>query len=135
MKKCFALVLLALVPLLAYGCGGGSPSDVAKAFYKAGNAGKYSEAESYLSFEARVVYRQPPMFGVTQSFDNQMDAVTKGGTITRIDVEEGKDYGGYAVVLVTLHYDDGGQASDTLSLLKEDGQWRIVTSALLLTAH
>ena len=134
MKKRIALALLAMVPLLVYGCGGGSPSDVAKAFYKAGNEGNYSEAESYLSFEARAVYRQP-VFGLTQSFDNQMDAVTKGGTITRIDVEEGKDYGGYAVVLVTLHYADGGQASDTLSLLKEDGRWRIVTSALLLTAR
>ncbi|MDO9333386.1 MAG: DUF4878 domain-containing protein [Dehalococcoidales bacterium] len=134
MKKCIALALFALVPLLAYGCGGGSPSDVAKAFYKAGNEGNYSKAEGYLSFEARVVYKQP-MFGVTQSFDNQMDAVTKAGTITRIDVEEGKDYGGYAVVLVTLHYANGGQASDTLALLKEDGQWRIVTSTLLLTAR
>ena len=135
MKTAITLVVaLGLLASVVSGCGGGSPSDVAKAFYKAGNEGNYSEAEGYLSFEARAVYRQP-MFGVTQSFDNQMGAVTKGGTITRVDVEEGKDYGGYAVVLVTLHYANGGQASDTLSLLKEGGRWRIVTSTLLLTAR
>ena len=116
------------------GGGGGAPSNVAKAFYKAGNAGNYSEAESYLSFEARASYKEP-LFGVAVRLDNQMDAVTKAGTITRIDVEEGKDYGGYAVVLVTLHYANGGQASDTVALLKEDGRWRIITSTLLLIAR
>jgi len=142
MKKCVTLILLALVSLLAYGCsGGGSPSDVAKAFYKAGNEGSYEKAESYLSISMKMAFEMGAFGGVGFTggsgleFENMMDGATKDGTIAQIEVKGGEEYpGGYqAMVYLTLHYTDGSQAQDVLMLQKEDGNWKIMQSSLLLT--
>lgn len=123
-------LLLAIVATVAAGCAGELPADVAKAFYRAGNEGNYAKAESYLAAEARMAFEMVPMMG---RFDNAMDAVTRGGTITRIEVEEGVEYAGaFATVMVTLHYADGSQESDVLQLVKQDGKWRISQSSLLM---
>lgn len=142
MKKCVTLILLALVSLLAYGCsGGGSPSDVAKTFYKVGNEGSYEKAESYLSISMKMAFEMGALGGVgftggsSMAFENMMDGATKDGTIARIEVKGGEEYpGGYqAMVYLTLHYTDGSQAQDVLMLQKEDGNWKIMQSSLLIT--
>lgn len=142
MKKCVTLILLALVSLLAYGCsGGGSPSDVAKTFYKAGNEGNYEKAESYLSISMKMAFEMGAFGGVGFTggsgleFENMMDGATKDGTIAQIEVKGGEEYpGGYqAMVYLTLHYTDGSQAQDVLMLQKEDGNWKIMQSSLLIT--
>ncbi|MBA7546838.1 hypothetical protein ES705_39237 [subsurface metagenome] len=142
MKKRFALILFALVVSLVSGCsGGGSPSDVAKDFYKAGNDGNYEKAESYLSISMEMAFEMGAFGGVGFTggsgleFENMMDGATKDGTIARIEVKGGEEYpGGYqAMVYLTLHYTDGSRAQDVLMLQKEDGNWKILQSTLLLT--
>ena len=143
MKKCFGLVLSILVVLLAYGCGGGggSASDVAKGFYRAGNEGNYEKAESYLSSSMKMVFDMGVLGGVGSSggsslaFENMMDGTTKNGTISQIEVTGGDEFIAdvQAMVYLTLHYTDGTQAQDVLMLQKSDGNWKIMQSTLLVT--
>ncbi len=143
MKKFVVLMLLVLASLLVYGCGGGGGSapDVAKAFYKAGNAGNYEKAESYLSFTMTMVFDMGILGGVGSSggsslaFENMMDGTTKNGTISKIEVTGGEEFIAdvQAMVYLTLHYTDGTQAQDVLMLQKSDGNWKIMQSTLLVT--
>jgi len=63
-----------------------------------------------------------------------MDAATKEGTIARIDIKGGEEYGYMAILYLTLHYRDGSQEKDTVQLKKEDGKWKIYMSSLLMIA-
>ncbi|PIP49076.1 MAG: hypothetical protein COX14_01210 [Chloroflexi bacterium CG23_combo_of_CG06-09_8_20_14_all_45_10] len=133
MKKGVALIaVLVLLSLLVSGCGGGSPSDAVKAFYKAGNEGNYAKAKSYLSIHTQMAMEMWPL-GMP-SFEEQMDAATKEGTIARIDIKGGEEYGYMAILYLTLHYRDGSQEKDTVQLKKEDGKWKIYMSSLLMIA-
>ncbi len=138
MKKVITVLVLVLIGSLTItGCPGvgESPSDVAKAFYKAGNEGDYEKAFSYLSIHIQMAYKMPGAGLVFGKFDNAMDGVTKNGTIKRIEVEGGEEFpGGHqAVIYVTLHYADGDKKQDVLTLQKEDGRWKIIMSILLAT--
>lgn len=137
MKRVVILVLmLAIIPVAASGCfAPKSPADVAKAFYTEGNKGDYAKAKGFLTAELRMFFRKPcPWTGKPPAFDTAMDAVTRGGTITRIKIEEGVEHPGFAMIMATLHYADGGQKSDILQLMKQDGEWRIMKSSLLIAA-
>ncbi|MBT9166361.1 MAG: Lipoprotein LpqB [Chloroflexi bacterium] len=130
MKRVVILALLLAIVTVAGGCPPGeSPADVARDFLWAGNEGDYARAKGYLIPETRMVFEMDPMI----RFDNAMDAVTRGGTITRIEVVEAVVHADVsATVMVTLHYADGRQQSDVLSLVKQDGKWRIAKSSLLI---
>jgi hypothetical protein len=133
MKRLTTLVVaLGLLASLATGCGGGSPSDVAKAFYRTGNEGNYAKAESYMSINMQMAFE---MVGLGMDFENAMDVATRYGTIAQIEVRGVEEYpGGYqAMVYLTLHYTDGSEAQDYLMLQKEDGNWKIMQSSLLIT--
>ena len=75
------------------------------------------------------------MVGLGIDYENAMDGATRYGTIAQIEVRGEEEYpGGYqAMVYLTLHYTDGSQAQDVLMLQKEDGNWKIMQSSLLLT--
>ncbi len=128
-------LVLALLGALGSGCDRGSPDEVAIAFYREANAGNYKRAESYLSSHLIMsinMMQSLPGFGMIR-LDNAMDAATKGGTIQRIEVERGVEYvGSVAQVHLTIYYEDRSQASDILTFQKENRQWKIVQSALLL---
>ena len=127
-----AVVIVIIVVVAVVTGGSESPADVAIAFYRAGNGGNYPEAYNYLTPETRMAWE---MMGAFMSrFDNSMDAATKNGTITRIDVTDAIQYGGVSAnVRLTLHYRDGSQRQDVLTLTKVDRRWRIFSSTLLLT--
>lgn len=135
MKRAIVLgLVVALLGGLVVGCDRGSPADVAIAFYREANAGNYKKAESYLSSHLIMsinMMQSLPGFG-TIRLDNAMDAATKDGTIQRIEVERGLEHSAsFAQVYLTIYYKEG-QASDILTFQKENRQWRIVQSALLL---
>ena len=124
-------VILIVVIVALVTSGGGSPIDVAMAFYKAGNAGNYEKAYDYLAPEAQMAWEMMGAF--MPSFDNAMDDATKVGTITRIEAKETVEYSGaYATVWLTLDYNDGSREQDVLTLIKVDKGWRIYMSTLLL---
>ncbi|MBT9143234.1 MAG: hypothetical protein DDT29_01633 [Dehalococcoidia bacterium] len=130
MKRVVILALLLAIVTVAGGCPPGeSPADVARDFLWAGNEGDYARAKGYLIPETRMVFEMDPMI----RFDNAMDAATREGTITRIEVVEEVVHADVsATVWLTLHYADETQESDTLSIVKRDGKWRIMTSTLLM---
>jgi len=134
MKKGAGLVaVLVLLSFLLSGCGGGSPTDVTNAFYKAGNEGNYAKAKSYLSIHSEMGWESMRPLGMPP-FEDAMDAATKEGTIARIEIKGGQKMGYYTVVYLTLYYKDGSQEEDTIQLLKEDGRWKIYISTLLMSA-
>lgn len=132
-KKIFkvgALLGFAGLTLLLAGCGGESPADVAVAFYQAANRGDYAKAESYLDLSVRVMIKE------ALDFPKTLDAVTKRGSIKRIEVEEvqkfRKDGNEAAQVMLMLYYADGTQSYDLLMLYKGDKGWKIFTSRFVL---
>lgn len=125
-----AVIVIIVVVAVARG-GGESPADVAIAFYRAGNDGSYTRAYNYLSPHTRMAWEM--MGALAPRFDNSMDAATKRGSISRIEVTDAMLYGGAsATVRLTLHYRDGTRKQDVLTLTKVDGRWRVFSSTLLL---
>jgi len=123
------LSVIVVIAVLLLG-GGESPTDVAIAFYRAANEGNYARAEGYLAPEVRMAWQMMPMM---PSFDTAVDGATKGGTITRIEVEEATEYGRVsATVWLRLDYQDGSREQDVLTLTRVDRRWRIFTSTLLI---
>lgn len=134
MKKVITrMVVLALLVSFVNGCTGGgeSPSDVVKAFYKAGNEGNYAKAKSYLSIHTQMTMEMIPEMS---SFEEQMDAATKGGKIARIEIKGGEKGDSVAIVYLTLYFKDGSQEQDVIELSKEEGKWKIYMSTWLMQA-
>lgn len=135
MKKYVYLIILStLMLLLMTACGGPrgeSPTDVVKAFYKAGNEGDYAKAKNYLSIHTQMALENMRSLGML-SFEEQMDVVTKEGTIARIEIKGGQEAGHVVVVYVTLYYKDGTREQDVVTLLKENEKWKIYKSTLLM---
>lgn len=137
-KQITLIILLALLVSCASGCGGGgeTPSDIVKAFYRAGNEGNYAKANSYMSvhFQAGMQIASP---GIMPSFEEQMDAATKMGDITRIEITGGEKFGvgQPAMVYLTLYFRDGSQEKDIVTLRQEDERWKIVMSTWLMSAQ
>jgi len=125
--KVWALLGFAGLTLLLAGCSGESPADVAVAFYQAANRGDYAKAEGYLHSDHRMAIKAG-----LWNFPKTVDAVTKKGSIKRIQVEEVGNYeDGIVKVMLRLFYADGTQDYDIMTLCKVDGHWKIALSKLL----
>lgn len=103
-----------------------SPGQVVRAFYTAGNAGEYSEAEKYLSAEA-VGYFNGPLGGLIGGLKKGIDTQTHNGTIAKIDILKEDIRGEGATVVYTITYKDKTTANFSDPLLKENGVWKITT--------
>ena len=125
-------VVVVIIVIVALVRGGdGSPIDTAMAFYRAGNEGNYNKAYTYLTTETQMAWEMMGM--MLPSFDNAMDDATRDGTITRIESKQAVEYSGaYATVRLAIYYNDGDNTEDVLTLIKEDGRWKIFTSILLI---
>lgn len=121
------LTFLGFTVILLSGCGGGkgdSPSEVVKAFYMAANEGDYSKAKSYLLREYVIALE------ASVRFEQLMNIKTQNGSIMRIEIRDEKELPGsppMVMASLTIHFKDGSQMYDAITLTKEKGAWKIVT--------
>jgi len=96
-----------------------SPENVVKAFFKAANDAKYSEAEGYLAASTKVLMAAAG--GIKKFADEQ----TRDGKIDRVEIVKVETRGEGAKVYYKIHYKDGQTKDDDASLIKENGEWKI----------
>lgn len=84
--------------------------------------GNYKKARGYLSIHSQMAMEYMKPLPGMPSFEEQMDAATKEGTIARIEIKGGEKFDHQAVVYLTLYYKDGSQEQDAITLLKGDGK-------------
>jgi len=121
------VMLLSIGLLLLVGCGGSSgksPSETVRAFYMAGNEGKYSDVEKYFSSDALILMKNE-WAALTGGIKGSMDAVTRHGNIETVEITEEEVRGEGAAVFYTIHYRNGDSEKDSEELIKEDGVWKI----------
>lgn len=118
---CLASAVLATALLLS-ACSGGSPEGVVKSFYKALDNGEVRQARSHLS--KRVV----EMLGenkLDMALGNAAQQLAGCGGIGRLDVAlEGKGEVRKGSASVTFKGDCPAK-KEAVSLMKEDGKWKI----------
>ncbi|MCK4385899.1 MAG: DUF4878 domain-containing protein [candidate division Zixibacteria bacterium] len=114
---CFILFTLMV---LFSGCskiGQKSPSETVKAFYISANEGKYSECKKYFT---------SPIWDEFGSYwKNIVDGASHSGTIERIEILKEEIRGEGARVYFVISFKDGSTHKDDVSLIKEDGVWKI----------
>lgn len=99
------------------GCGGG-PEGAVQGWYKAMNAGKHSDAIAYLS---------PAMaeFAKMDGGKTMSDEMTHNGTMTKVEIVSSEVRGEGAEIKARIHFKDGGVEDQDISLVKQDGDWKI----------
>lgn len=116
------VALVAAVATLETGCtqlGKKSPQQVVQAFFAAANAGKYSEAEQYLTSSAK------SMMVLGGGIKEFADKETRGGKIDTVEILTVETRGEGAKMTYKIHYKDGQSKDDHVSLIIENGEWRI----------
>ncbi len=110
---------------LAWGaCGSASflkksPEDVVKAFFKAANEGRYSEAEGYLTSSAKM------LMAAGGGVKNFADRESRDGKIETVEIVKVETRGEGAKIYYKIHYTGGQTKDDDVSLIKENGEWKI----------
>ncbi|MGO8758324.1 MAG: DUF4878 domain-containing protein [Terracidiphilus sp.] len=131
-KGWFALVAILLLLSTVCACHGGlnpfsaSPSAVARQFYTSCNAGDYSKAEDTLSVDARNLLHGD-MGALAGGVKGVCDKMSKGGTMTSVDIVSETVRGEGADVNAKLHFKDGSTTEDHEPMVKEKGAWKIAT--------
>jgi hypothetical protein len=101
-----------------------NPWEVVKAVAMAGNDGKYSEVENYLSTDCAkfcmsdIVQKAGGIRGI-------VDPDTRNGTVTKIKMIDQNMIGEAAEVISMFYYKDGSTRVDHTKMIKENGVWRI----------
>lgn len=100
-----------------------SPAEVVTSIYGVCNAGKYSEAEAYLSSNAKALITGPlgAAGGGVQGFCNY---ATRNGTLRRVEILKVEIRGEGARVFYRLRFKDGSAKDDHDDLIKENGRWK-----------
>jgi hypothetical protein len=96
-----------------------SPENVVKAFLKAANDGKYSEAEGYLASSTKVLMAAAG--GIKEFADKE----TRDGQIQSVEIVKVETRGEGAKVYYKIRYKDGQAKDDDATLIKENGEWKI----------
>ncbi len=112
-------VLLLAVGLVLSGClGGGGPTGTVKAWFNAMNAGKYSDAIKFLG---------PGLaeYGKLDGGKSMSDEMTHSGTMTKLEIISEEVRGEGATVKARVHFKDGGVQDQEVSLVKQDGKWKV----------
>lgn len=97
------------------------PAYVVKRFYIAANHGRYKEAISYLTSEARSTFS---ILG-SQRYNELATMSRKGKKIRSLVTTRQKVYKTEAYVTIRINYMDGVSQTKTATLKKERGVWRI----------
>lgn len=111
-----AMVMAASLALV--GCGGGGPDGTVKGWFGAMNAGKHSEAIKFLT----------PALAEMANMDggkSMSDEMTHSGTMTKCEIVSSEVRGEGATVKARIHFKDGGVEDQTVSLVKQDGKWKV----------
>lgn len=122
-RFCF-LALLLVIASLAVGCGGNSPEKAVREFYKHLNAGNYSTAKELYTAEARSLV-DSSLMALAGGFSQWADQETKVGTVEEVNILSSEARGETATVDYEIVYEDGSTVRKIVSLLKEDGSWKI----------
>lgn len=103
-----------------------TPSETIEAFLMAGNDGKYSEAEKYVSSNRLAAIKNMGVMGV--SFKDLLDKLTDNGIIERIEIKNETIRGEGATVKYKIYYIEKSSMPWDVhndDLIKEDGVWKI----------
>lgn len=120
LKFWLAALLLGLLVVLT-GCGSSGPSDTVEDFYRSVEAGKPDQAISLLS---STLINNMGEDKLKQGLVQQTKVIKDKGGITSIRTEE-EVIGDTAEVKAEVTYGDGETQSETVTLAKEDGNWKI----------
>jgi len=114
-----AVVVVMSVALAA--CGGSGPSATVKSLNNAMNNAKYSEMEQYLSKGIVEMSKQAGGGAMKE----MADGMTHNGTQTKFEVLSEEIRGEGATVKIRSTFKDGGVEDAEISLVKEDGKWKM----------
>jgi hypothetical protein len=110
--------------LVQAACAEDDPAAVAKAFYEALNAGAYEKIEKMKSATTLANDTvSPPAIRTVRASAGK--AVTRGSTITEVEVLGKRVQGSRAWVDVRLNYKDGTSQKFNAGLVHEEGSWKI----------
>ncbi len=100
------------------GCGGGGPEGTVKGWFNSMNAGKHSDAMTYLTPALKE-------FANMDGGKSMSDEMTRNGTMTKIEIVSTEVRGEGATVKARAHYKDGGVEDHDVSLVKQEGKWKV----------
>jgi curli biogenesis system outer membrane secretion channel CsgG len=121
MRKLLSAIMLIMVTAIFTACSNGSsPSDAAKAFYKASNDKDYKEAEKYIAQEV-FDYAESKGYSMKEG----IDVFTHDGDMKNIKIISEEINGKQATVVVKVTFNSGGTETKELPMFLEDGVWKI----------
>ncbi len=120
-RKMLGTVMLFAVSVMLAGCGGSGPSATVKKLNTAMNNAKYSEMEQYL---AKGVLEMSKQAG-GDAMKQMADGMTQNGTQTKFEVLSEEIRGEGATVKIRATFKDGSVEDADVSLVKEDGKWKM----------
>ncbi len=109
----------ALVYLWQSGWLSPSPGAVVRDTLIKANAGRFADAAANLTSADQALLARNPEFTT-----DTWKAVTKNGTIARVEIEEERVKSDTALVGLTIHYQDGSHCFVEEACKKEDGRWK-----------
>lgn len=121
-RTALTAVVLVAVALLASACFGGGPVATVKAFYERVEQGELDEAVELFSTTLRSQIGDDKLKQGLQSATREIDQ--KGG-VAKMKILEENIIGEVADVEVEITYGDGSSETTKMSLIKEDGRWRL----------
>ncbi len=126
-SRCVTVIALATV-----GCSpgaslfGGSPESTVTTFYDQLNKGEYSKAKNLYNADAQQLI-DGPLMALAGGFANFAEKATKRGTIRQVKILSSATRGEGATVQYQILYKDGSIATESVSLTKEGGSWKMGT--------
>ena len=99
------------------------PSEVVTAAYMAANEEKYTEAEKYISSEARTAIQEATE--LAGGMKDVWDTKTRNATIDGFEITQQDVQGEKATIAMLIHFKDGSISNQHESLVKEGGQWKM----------
>lgn len=104
------------------GIGQKSPGEVVQAAIMAANEGKISEYKQCLSEDAIAVLSQHGDLGMVMQ---KAQEDPRFGTIARVEILKEEIRGETAKVSFRVQYKNGQTEEDSMSLIKEKGEWKL----------
>lgn len=115
-------VVLVILAILLVGCSSAGPGKTVEKFFTAVEDGEIEEAMSYLS--SSTVQLLGAEKWQAALIEGSQEMASEGG-IKSIETFDENIHGDIATVSMTLTMADGSQETETIDLIKEDGDWKI----------